>query len=240
MNSNPNTPNSQLVGKLENVEIRFAGNKIMQVDHLEIEKNRIHVLSGPSGSGKTTLLRAFNRLNECFNHSLTTGEIQLVLADQWIDVSSLKLSQLPYLRRKVAMVFQAPNVLPTSIENNLKLPLKVTRKIKGPEASEVARLALEQAHLWQEVKDRLEHPAHTLSGGQQQRLCLARALALNPEILLLDEPTASLDPQVTEQIEDLILELKKDYSIIMVSHSRRQTNKLADRHCLCEHGTIQH
>lgn len=224
--------------RIENLCVRFSGKTVISVPKLKLIHGQIHVISGPSGSGKTSLLRSFNRLNECFPHCQTSGRLFLELDRQSIDIQSLRPSQLPALRQKVAMVFQSPNVLPGSIAHNLMLPLKVTRRIKGAHAEQITREALQQAKLWNEVKQRLHHPARSLSGGQQQRLCLARALALEPEIMLLDEPTASLDPEVTEQIENLLLELRGRYTMILVSHSRRQTEKLADSQLHCQNAKI--
>ncbi|NWK57136.1 phosphate ABC transporter ATP-binding protein [Verrucomicrobiaceae bacterium N1E253] len=229
---------SSYAARLENLKVDFSGTTVVDVPELNMEQGLIHVVSGPSGSGKTSLLRSFNRLNECFPHCRTSGRIHLTLGNQRIDIQSLPDTRLAALRQKVAMVFQSPNVLPGSIAHNLKLPLKVTRNLKGAEAESTIRKSLQQAKLWDDVRERINHPASSLSGGQQQRLCLARALALDPEILLLDEPTASLDPDVTGQIENLLLELRGRYTMILVSHSRRQTARLADTHYRCENAKI--
>lgn len=227
-----------LVGKITNLEVSFGDQVVIQSASVSIYKNKIHVLSGPSGSGKTTFLRSLNRLNDCFESSRTKGEILLELDGEVYEIQSLKPSVLSELRRKVAMVFQNPNLLPGSMESNILLPLKVVSKLKGEAAREKLQSALNQAQLWEEVKDRLHQPASSLSGGQQQRLCLARALALEPEILLLDEPTSSLDPEVSQQIEVLIQNLSKNYSIVMVSHSREQTERLADHVIRFDQGKI--
>ena len=219
---------SELVGVLRDLRVSFGNQTVLHSANLSLHRHKIHALSGPSGSGKTTLLRSINRLNECFPSCQTRGEIILSLAGTLHNVQQMASADLPLLRQKAAMVFQHPNVLPGSIASNLLLPLKVVYHIKGDAAQQKLQQALERTHLWKEVKNRLGHPAASLSGGQQQRLCLARALALDPEILLLDEPTSSLDPAVGRHIEDLILELACDYTIVMVSHSRRQITKLAD------------
>lgn len=226
------------IAQLDNLEVRFSGKKVIAVPTLQMERGLIHVISGPSGSGKTSLLRAFNRLNECFPQCQTNGQLHLHLNNQSINIQKLRNRQLAALRQQVAMVFQNPNMLPGSIAHNLLLPLKLTRHIKGEEAEKISRKSLQQATLWDEVSDRMHAPASSLSGGQQQRLCLARALCLEPEILLLDEPTASLDPEATQHIENLLLELRSRFTLILVSHSRRQTDKLADVHYHCENAAI--
>lgn len=224
--------------KIDSLKITFAGKPIISIPQLTLQHHQTHILSGPSGSGKSTFLRALNRLNECLPRSHSQGSIRLSLDGQEMNILKLKASQLPYLRRKVAMVFQSPNVLPLSIEKNLSLPLQISQSVRAKDATAMIRSTLQRTHLWKEVHDRLQQPATTLSGGQQQRLCLARALILNPEFLLLDEPTSSLDPEGTAQIEALIKELSQDYTIVMVSHSRRQIAKLADSHLVCQHGKV--
>ncbi|QLE87470.1 phosphate ABC transporter ATP-binding protein [Shewanella sp. Scap07] len=226
------------VAKVSELSIFFNSKAVVSEVDLTVKRNQIHVLCGASGSGKSTLLRAFNRLNDCFSNCKTIGSIALNIDGSSTTVQSLKSAQLPKLRRKVGMVFQHPMLLPGSIENNILMPLQVTRKLKGDIAREKLTASLKQAALWHEVKQRLAAPAQSLSGGQQQRLCLARTLALEPEILLLDEPTASLDPETTAEIEQLILTLKLHHSIIMVSHSNQQTKVLADQLSYLEHGRI--
>lgn len=229
---------NELIGEIRNLQVSFGNQPVIKEINLSLHRHKIHVISGPSGSGKTTLLRSLNRLNECFPQCHTRGDINLQLDGKLINIQQMSSAQLPTLRQKAAMVFQNPNVLPGSIASNILLPLKVVHHIKGGAAHEKLHLALQKSHLWDEVKDRLQHSANSLSGGQQQRLCLARALALNPEILLLDEPTSSLDPEVGQQIEELILELANSYTIIMVSHSRRQITQLADFSIPMDHGRI--
>lgn len=212
----------------ENVSISFNGLSIVKNLTVSFPKNKLSVLIGRSGSGKTTLLRSFNRLNECLEGSQTSGKIEITLNDAVHDIYSGTIS-CEELRRCVGMVFQTPNVLPTSIQNNLILPLKLALHIQGSEAEARMEHALKQAALWGEVKDRLKAPASHLSGGQQQRLCIARAIVLQPEILLLDEPSASLDFHATRTIEDLLESLSSDYTTIVVSHSLAQAQRLADK-----------
>lgn len=222
------TENSYYAIQTENVSIAFNGLSVVKNLTASFPKNKLSVLIGRSGSGKTTLLRSFNRLNECIEGSDTTGNIVVSLSDAEHDIYSGTIS-CEELRRRVGMVFQTPNVLPNSIQNNLILPLKLTLKIQGSEAEARMEHALKQAGLWGEVKDRLKSPASHLSGGQQQRLCIARAMVLQPEILLLDEPSASLDFHATRTIEDLLESLSANYTTIVVSHSLAQAQRLADK-----------
>ncbi len=189
---------------------------------------RITAIVGPSGQGKSTLLSVFNRLWEEIPGARLIGEVKIRMEGRWMDIYA-DACPVSWLRRKVGMVFQEPNPLPMSIYKNVAFPLKLAG-IKDKAIIE-ARVysALQQAFLWEEVKDRLTADARTLSGGQQQRLCIARTLILNPEILLLDEPTASLDTRACEVIEALLLALKTDCTILMVSHYMDQVRRVADR-----------
>lgn len=231
-------PPPKLVGKVSNLTISFGSQPVISDVSVDLYENQIHVLTGPSGSGKTTFLRALNRLNDCFEGCRTQGKIELSLDGTMQSIHTLKPQRLPELRRKVGMVFQHPQLLPGTIKENLLLPLNVVCGLKGEIAQQKLFSAFNQAALWDEVKDRLKAPADSLSGGQQQRLCLARTLALEPEILLLDEPTASLDTETAAQIEALIIQLATRYTIVMVSHSAQQTIKLADHIVRFEHGRI--
>ncbi len=205
---------------------------------LEIPAGGICVIVGRSGSGKTTLLRALNRLNECFAGCRTQGRVTLRFAGQDPVEAYDTRTDVEWLRRHVGMVFQSPNVLPVSIGRNLLMPLRLVAAISGSEAQDRMRQALQGVGLWNEVSDRLEHPAATLSGGQQQRLCLARTLALEPELLLLDEPTASVDYRSAEIIEDLLRDLAQRLTVVMVSHSLSQTRRLAQQVVLMRDGRL--
>ncbi|NCC45399.1 MAG: ATP-binding cassette domain-containing protein, partial [Clostridia bacterium] len=165
------------------------------------------------------------------------GRIRLLLGDQMKDIYSSDTLTPTELRRKVGMVFQTPNPLPMSIRRNIMLPLQLIPGFNRFQAEDRMEMALKTTGLWDEVRDRIDTPANRLSGGQQQRLCLARALALEPEMLLLDEPTASLDKRSSELIEDHLLSLKNRYSIVMVSHSVRQALKLGNYFVLLKNGT---
>ncbi|MGR5142173.1 phosphate ABC transporter ATP-binding protein [Photobacterium sp. DNB23_23_1] len=229
---------SQLAGKVSNLTVSFGSQPVISDVSVNFYKNKIHVLTGTSGSGKTTFLRALNRLNDCFEDCQTQGKIELLLDGKTRSVHAIPPQELPELRRKVGMVFQHPQLLPGTIKENLLLPLNVVSGLKGQAAQQKLYTALNHAALWDDVKDRLNMPAHSLSGGQQQRLCLARTLVLDPEILLLDEPTASLDSETADHIEALIIQLATRYTIVMVSHSVPQTQKLADHISCFEGGRI--
>jgi phosphate transport system ATP-binding protein len=219
------------------LRVRFSGKTVLDEINLSLGSGQITVIVGPSGSGKTTLLRTINRLNECFADCRTEGTVRLRLDGRSGDIyrGFLPLSEL---RRRVGMVFQTPAVLPFSIKKNLTMPLRVTLGMTGGPLTERVERVLQEVSLWDEVKDRLHDAATTLSGGQQQRLCLARVLALEPQVLLLDEPTASLDFRAAGRIEELLLKLKEKYTILAVSHSLSETRRLADRVCVLREGRI--
>jgi len=212
---------------LRGVGVALDGRQILSELDLEIMKTQATFVMGRSGAGKTTLLRIFNRLNDAFHGCATTGEVLLHLDDGLVRPYDDEIP-LPELRRLVGMVFQHPNVLPMSIKNNIVMPLATIHAVTRTDAMEAARQALKEAQLWDEVRDRLEADARTLSGGQQQRLCLARALAMKPNVLLLDEPTSSLDYKAAKGIEELLETLKGRYTLIVVSHSLDFAMRLAD------------
>jgi phosphate transport system ATP-binding protein len=217
--------------------VKFGGRIALREVHLSVPRRAVTVVIGPSGSGKTTLLRSLNRLNECFPGCSTEGTVRIRIGDRWVDAYHDK-QPVTELRRRVGMVFQAPNVLPCSIEKNLTLPLFRLLGVSKRDAPAHVERALRDVELWNEVRDRLRHAATTLSGGQQQRLCLARALVLNPDVLLLDEPTSSLDFRSTRTIEQLLLQLRESYTIVAVSHSVGQTRRLADRVVVLSDGGV--
>lgn len=214
--------------RIEDLSVAFGGRTVIDNLNLEIGQGGPTFLLGRSGSGKTTLLRAINRLNECFPGCVTRGQVSLQLGGDWVNAYAPG-TVVETLRRQAGMVFQLPNVLPLSVARNVTLPLRTVLNLSADECEARMEQALRDVQLWAEVQDRLGAPATTLSGGQQQRLCLARALALQPEILLLDEPTASLDFKAARQIEDLLTELGARYTVLVVSHSLSQAHRLAEQ-----------
>ena len=191
---------------------------------LSFASNQVHALIGPSGCGKSTFLRTLNRMHELVEGGWITGRV--LLDGQDIYDPSVNAMQL---RRKVGMVFQRPTPFPTmSIYDNVAAGLKLNGRLHGGQLTEIVERSLQQAALWDEVKDRLKANAMSLSGGQQQRLCIARTIAPTPDVVLLDEPTASLDPQGTQRIEELLFELKREFTIIIVTHNMQQAARVSD------------
>lgn len=223
--------------EIRELSVSFNGRTALDSVSADIPKDGITVLLGRSGSGKTTLLRTLNRLNETFSGYCGSGGVKLLLDGNMTDAYSGAIS-LTELRRRVGMVFQTPNPLPVSIRKNMTLPMQLVLRLGKREAEARMEEALRAVGLWNEVRDRMSAPAMSISGGQQQRLCLARALTLEPDILLLDEPTASLDKKSAELIEEHLLSLKGKYPMIMVSHSLTQAQKLADRFIALRDGKI--
>ncbi len=211
-----------------NLSVQFRDRVVIKNLTLALPSEGITVLIGRSGSGKSTFLRTLNRLNESMPDSKTLGAVRLRLGGDLIPIYAPDID-LSLLRRRVGMLFQTPNVLPASIRQNMLLPLQLTTDLRAAEREERMRESLENVGLWEIVKKRLEEAATVLSGGQQQRLCLARMLALEPEIILLDEPTASLDPATTLEIEKLLHRLAERYTLVMVSHGLSQAKRLGSR-----------
>lgn len=209
---------------IENFSLEYSdGTESLKNINLSIPANAITVLFGPAGGGKSSLLRTINRLNDLADVSKITGRVLLDginILDPSIDVISL--------RRRVGIVFARPVVLPLSIDDNLTYGLRMAGVRNKDHLRTAVERCLNQAALWDEVHDRLEEPASALSGGQQQRLCLARVLALEPEVILLDEPTSGLDPLSTVKVEETLQELKLEYTIILVPHSIQQGSRVAD------------
>ena len=192
---------------------------------LRFQAGRVHALIGPSGCGKSTFLRTLNRMHELVEGGWITGRVLL----DGEDIYAPRVNAMQ-LRRRIGMVFQRPTPFPTmSIYDNVAAGLRVNRRLPRAELDAVVERSLRQAALWDEVKDRLRTSATALSGGQQQRLCIARALAIEPEVLLMDEPTSALDPIATQRIEELIYELKKHYTIVIVTHNMQQAARAADQ-----------
>jgi phosphate transport system ATP-binding protein len=202
-------------------DLNFYYGKIQSLFHVnvEIETNKVTALIGPSGCGKSTLLRTLNRMHETISHTRLNGKILL-------DGYDILTQDVTRLRRRVGMVFQRPNPFPKSIFDNVAYGLRVNGHA-GSLKEHVER-SLQRAALWEEVKDRLHKSAYSLSGGQQQRLCIARALAVDPEVILLDEPCSALDPVSTAKIEELLFQLKENCTIVIVTHNMQQAARVSD------------
>ncbi len=214
---------------VEHLNLNYSdGTESLKDINLKITANLITVLFGPAGGGKSTLLRVFNRLNDLADVVLISGTVLLAEQDGgYLDLLDPKTDVIA-LRRRVGMVFARPIVLPLTIRGNLTYGLELEGVRDKSRLDEAIERSLTQAALWDEVKDRLDDPAIALSGGQQQRLCLARSLALEPEVILLDEPTSGLDPLSTTVVEASLQRLKEDYTIVLVPHSIQQAARVAD------------
>jgi len=205
--------------KVTNVNFYYGKNHALHSVSLDVATNRVTALIGPSGCGKSTLLRTLNRMYETLRHTRLEGEISL----DGVDILTLDVTKL---RRMVGMVFQKPNPFPKSIFENVAYGLRINGH-KG-RLDEAVEKSLRRAALWDEVKDKLQKSAYALSGGQQQRLCIARALAVDPEVLLLDEPCSALDPVNTAKIEELLFELKPSCTLVIVTHNMQQAARVSD------------
>jgi len=213
--------NGRLV--LKNVSVYYGQNQVLKNINLNIPDKSLTVIIGPSGCGKTTLLKSLNRLLDEVEEARVEG--QILLDNQDIYGREVDVTQI---RKKMGLLSQKPQVLPMSIYDNIAFGLKLHRSLKKPELNQLVEKYLRLAGLWEEVKDRLNEPASRLSIGQQQRLCLARGLAVEPEIILGDEPTSALDPQSSRNVEAELQSLKKNYAIVVVTHILRQARRLAD------------
>lgn len=209
--------------KTENFNAYFGENHVLKDITISIPKNKVTAVMGPSGCGKTTLIRCMNRMHELVPNARVSGKMLL------LDEDIYELNPI-VVRRKIGMVFQRPNPFPTmSIFDNVIAGYKLNGiRLNKIEAESIVEHSLKKAALWDEVKDSLHRRGTFLSGGQQQRLCIARALAMNPEIILLDEPTSALDPKATAYIEELITELEKDVTIVIVTHNIAQAARISD------------
>jgi phosphate transport system ATP-binding protein len=216
--------NSAAALTARNLSVFFGANQVLKGVSLDITAKAVTAIIGPSGCGKSTFLRALNRMHELNPEARMEGEIRLCGDD--IYASNI---EPVIVRRRVGMVFQKSNPFPTmSIAENVTVGLRLNGIRDRKLLTERTEQSLRMAALWDEVKDRLNAPATSLSGGQQQRLCIARALAVQPEVLLMDEPASALDPLATQKIEDLILELKKEYTIVIVTHNMQQAARISD------------
>jgi phosphate transport system ATP-binding protein len=205
--------------KISNLDFYYGKAQALFKVNLNIATNRVTALIGPSGCGKSTLIRTFNRMHETLAHTRLTGQILL-------DGDDILRQDVTRLRRRIGMVFQRPNPFPKSIYDNVAYGLRVNGH-KGT-LNDAVEHSLRRAALWEEVKDRLSKSAYGLSGGQQQRLCIARALAVDPEVILLDEPCSALDPISTAKIEELLIQLKENCTIVIVTHNMQQAARVSD------------
>ncbi|HEV3218373.1 MAG TPA: phosphate ABC transporter ATP-binding protein PstB [Candidatus Acidoferrales bacterium] len=217
--STETTPETPARMTISNVDFYYGKAQALFHVNLNVASNRVTALIGPSGCGKSTLLRTFNRMHETLAHTRLTGQILL-------DRENILTQDVTRLRRRIGMVFQRPNPFPKSIFDNVAYGLRINGH-KGS-LKDAVEHSLRRAALWDEVKDRLNRSAYGLSGGQQQRLCIARALAVDPEVLLLDEPCSALDPISTAKIEELLIQLKENCTIVIVTHNMQQAARVSD------------
>lgn len=208
---------------VQNMDLYYGSFHALKNVNLNLASGEITAFIGPSGCGKSTFLKSLNRMNDLVEGCKITGDIRLMgedIYDKRMDVS--------LLRRRVGMIFQKPNPFPMSVYDNIAYGPRTHGMRKKAELDEIVEKSLRDAAIWDELKDRLKKSALGLSGGQQQRLCIARALAVKPEVILMDEPTSALDPISTSKIEDLVMDIKKDYTIVMVTHNMQQAVRVSD------------
>lgn len=209
--------------KVEGLNLYYGDFKALNNIHMEIPKNEIVAFIGPSGCGKSTFLKTINRMNDLVEGCRVEGKIYLDDTDIYSQMDVIRL------RQRVGMVFQQPNPFPMSIYDNVAYGPRIHGIKKKAALDEIVEKSLKQAAIWDEVKDRLKKSALGMSGGQQQRICIARALAVEPEVILMDEPTSALDPISTLKIEDLAVELKEKYTIVIVTHNMQQASRISDK-----------
>ena len=207
---------------ISNLNLHYGDFHALKDVNMQIEANKITAFIGPSGCGKSTFLKTLNRMNDLVENCKIDGKVLLDGTDIYKDMDEITL------RYRVGMVFQQPNPFPKSVYDNVAYGPRIAGIKKKSQLDEIVERSLRQAAIWDELKDRLHKSALGLSGGQQQRLCIARALAVEPEVLLMDEPTSALDPISTSKIEDLAVELKSKYTIIMVTHNMQQAVRISD------------
>jgi phosphate transport system ATP-binding protein len=217
----PEGDEREVVFDARQIEVRYSGAAAIEDVSLEVRAGHITALIGPSGCGKSTFIRCLNRMNDLIPGAEVAGEILY----HGEDLYGAKVDPIE-VRRRIGMVFQKPNPFPKSIYDNVAFGPRVNGTRKG--LDEVVERALRQAALWDEVKDQLKHNAYALSGGQQQRLCIARCVAVSPDVILMDEPCSALDPIATGRIEELMDELKRDYTIVIVTHNMQQAARVSD------------
>lgn len=208
---------------INNLDLYYSSFKALKNINIEIPEREITAFIGPSGCGKSTLLKSLNRMNDLVEGCKITGSIKLDNEEIYGNID------INLLRKRVGMVFQKPNPFPMSIYDNIAFGPRTHGIHSKSKLDDIVEKSLRDAAIWDEAKDRLKKSALGMSGGQQQRLCIARALAVQPEVLLMDEPTSALDPISTSKIEDLAIELKKDYTIVMVTHNMQQAARISDK-----------
>ncbi|MGJ8730491.1 phosphate ABC transporter ATP-binding protein PstB [Listeria aquatica] len=227
------TEKTKFMIETTDVDLFYGTKQALKKVSLSIKENQVTALIGPSGCGKSTFLRTLNRMNDLIPNVKTTGNIKI--SNEEINQAKVDLVGL---RKRVGMVFQQPNPFPFSIYDNVAYGPRMHGVTNRKELDAIVERSLRQAALWDEVSDRLDKPATGMSGGQQQRLCIARVLAVKPEVILMDEPTSALDPISTAKVEDLILELKKDYTIVIVTHNMQQASRISDETAFFLNGEI--
>lgn len=216
----------------KNLNLYYGTNKALKNISIKINKNEVTALIGPSGCGKSTFLRTINRMNDLIDSVKIEGKVLFEGNDIFDDYDEIAL------RKRIGMVFQKPNPFPMSIYDNVAYGPRIHGIKDKKTLNEIVEKSLKGAALWEETKDRLKKSAMGLSGGQQQRLCIARTLAVSPEVILMDEPTSALDPISTNKVEELIEELKKDYTVIIVTHNMQQAGRIADKTAFFLNGEV--
>ncbi|MBY0755506.1 phosphate ABC transporter ATP-binding protein PstB [Clostridium sardiniense] len=216
----------------KNLNLYYGTNRALKDINMKFEKNEVTALIGPSGCGKSTFLRTINRMNDLIDSVKIEGEVLFEGNNIFDDYDEIAL------RKRIGMVFQKPNPFPMSIYDNVAYGPRIHGIKDKKTLDEIVEKSLKGAALWEETKDRLKKSAMGLSGGQQQRLCIARTLAISPEIILMDEPTSALDPISTNKVEDLIEELKKEYTVIIVTHNMQQAGRIADKTAFFLNGEV--
>ncbi|MDH7493915.1 MAG: phosphate ABC transporter ATP-binding protein PstB [Candidatus Saccharicenans sp.] len=223
MESNLIVPAGEIKIVIDRLSLHYGSKQVLKDISLSIPKNKVTAIIGPSGCGKSSFIRTLNRMNDLIPEARVEGRV-LIDGENIYD----KDVDLVALRKKVGMVFQKPNPFPKSIFDNIAYGLKFGRHRHQADLEQIVERSLRQAALWDEVKDRLHQNALKLSGGQQQRLCIARALAVEPEIILFDEPCSAIDPIATARVEELIHQLKSDYTVVIVTHNMQQAARVSD------------
>ncbi len=231
-NNNNNNSTNRTKIEVKNLDLFYGDFQALQNITMNMEEHKVTALIGPSGCGKSTFIRTLNRMNDVIDDVTIKGEILYEGEDIYGNIDVIEL------RKRVGMVFQKPNPFPMSVYDNVAYGPKVHGTKNKKELDEIVERSIKAAVLWDEVSDRLHKPALGLSGGQQQRLCIARVLAVEPDVVLMDEPTSALDPISTTRIEDLVTELKENYTIIIVTHNMQQAGRISDQTAFFLNGVV--